>query len=149
MNKFIARYNGEVVGTRRSPRPYKFAIIAQDDEAAERDAAYNYVPTQIDKANWQYHETRARMQPGDHYPGYNFTVNAKDVAEARKQIEHGWDGFIDRERNRRIGYFETKKAETGFRPFVAAWSLTHPNAVKAARKFRRVLEIVPVETSTN
>jgi len=149
VNRFVARYKGEIVGTRRSPRPYKFAIVVQDDEEAERDAAYNYMPTQIDRANWEYHTTRAAMQPGQYYPGYNFVVSAKDVAEARRQIADGWDGFVARERDRRVGYFEKKKAATGFRPFVAGWSMSHSNAVKGAKRFRRVLEIVPVEPSTN
>jgi len=144
--KYTATYNGVVVGTRKSPRPYQFAVVVQSDEAAARAYAYDYKPTDTDHKNFVYHSNNAQCQPGDTYPerNYKFTVDAMMIAEGKRMIAGGWEGYVAICRARAIENFEAHKANGGFEPGVYGWSMSRRNVEKmAAQAGSRVLAIVP------
>ena len=147
--KYTATYNGAVVGTRKSPRPYQFAVIMQNDEGYARARAYEYEPTDTDRRNFDYHSNNAKAQPGDLYPGpgYRFTITEKMVAEGQQMIVGGWEGYVAKCRAREIENFEARKAEGHYEVGVYGWSMSRKNAEKMAAQVkgwgRQLLGIVP------
>jgi len=142
--KYVARYEGQIVGTRKSPRPYAFAIVMQDNEQVERDAAYGFTGKggRGDlQDEFEYATNCASAQPGESYgkfkPGYSFPITAEMIAKGRAEIEGGWEGYVARKRAAHVASFEKKLAGGGFKPYVCAWSMTRHNAEKAAANPRR------------
>lgn len=173
--KYVARFNGAIVGTRKSHRPYQFAVVAQCDEAHARAAAYGYTATDLDRRNFDYAvsivacegqfiEPRAGesdlRKPSDagqvrkawrtgrtYVAGYS----AEEIAHAKADIEGGFDAHVARLKAEMIKRFERRKAEGGFQPFVSGWSMSRRNVEKMAASCRgaavKVLAIVPAEVA--
>ena len=53
--KFIAHYQGQLVGIRTSDRPYQFAIVTLYDEDRARRYAYDYKADSTDRKNFAYY----------------------------------------------------------------------------------------------
>jgi hypothetical protein len=132
---YTATWEGKIVGTRKSPRPYKYAIIVQRDQEADRKYAYEFVPA--NKGSFDYYVQIATATPGVSLrpKGWNFdtSYDAGQIEEAKKHIEGGWEGFAARERQQKINRFEALLAKGGYEPFVHGWSQSLVNAAKAAR----------------
>jgi hypothetical protein len=149
--KHFARYQGAIVGMRRSPRPYKFAVVGHGNEAVDHDYAYNYKPTSVDRQNFDYNARNALRTPGEPYIhptlGPINTWKAKEIDEAKERSAGGWNAYVERERQRKIGYFEEAKTNGKYKPHVLGWSMSAHNAEKMSRTFHGCIidAIVPVE----
>lgn len=148
--KYSATYQGKIVGTRKSPRPYQFAIIAQHDEQAARERAYGYKPTDRDESNLAWLTELAAFEADvPVWPrGWNFSTkfSVKQIGDAKAKIAGGRDAFLASCCEREIRNFEEYLADGHFAPHVAAWSMSRANAEKAARRVTgNVLAIVPAE----
>lgn len=133
MTKFVAYWEGKLVGTRKSDRPYTHAVVVQDDEAAARKHAYEYQPTKTDRSNFAYYQEIDRL--GEQHPHYGVTSwrtepDRAGIAEARAHLVGGFEGYVERIRQEQIGYFERAKKSGGFEPRVAGWSMSARNAEK-------------------
>jgi hypothetical protein len=153
--KFVARYAGKIVGTRRSPRPYTHAVITQAVEEYARAAAYDWQPADSDKSNFEWLTFKATCTAGAEVlpPGWKFSTkfSADEIESARAEIAGDWASYVTRTRARKIAFFEQRKAEGAFEPAVGGWSMSGHNAAKMAASFKhpgvRFLAIVPAEVS--
>lgn len=149
--KYTATYNGKVVGTRKSPRPYLFAIIVQSLEEVARLHAYRFEPTETDLLNFNWYTEGATATVGkSKFPDIKGSVwSAEDIEKGKREIEGGWDAYVARLRASAIENFERRKAAGHFEPNVHGWSMSLRNAEKmaasAAHPSRTVLCIVPAE----
>lgn len=147
--KFIARYEGKIVGTRKSPRPYLFAVVVKDNEEFARERAYGFTGGETERKNFVYYTNNANAAaPGVIYPGERFKITAEMIAEGREKIAGGFDGYIAGLRELQIARFK----EMNFEPGVFGWSMSRANAEKMAAGAgkwpgRIVLAIVPAETA--
>jgi hypothetical protein len=145
---FTATYEGKIVGTRRSPRPYQFAIVVLQDEAADRKRAYEYQATKMDHSNFAYYQEIDRL--GENHPHYckcswRDEPDLEGIARARQLIEGGFDMYVARLREKAIENFEVSRAAGCYEPHVYAWSMSEKNARKAASSSPyKVLAVVPV-----
>jgi len=150
---FTASYNGKIVGTRRSPRPYAFAVVVQYSEADGRRAAYEYQATDLDRSNWKYAVDKSKAQAGvpyNHGPSRGdprpiiLTHGPKAIAEAQQVVAAGWDAYVAAHRARQITWFEERLAKGYYEPKVHGWSMSAANAQKMANTVGSVLlAIVP------
>jgi hypothetical protein len=151
---YTATYNGKIVGTRKSPRAYQFAIVIQRDVEAARKAAYEFQPTATDRENFEYEARIANAAPGapiNHGNRHNHphgdivlkhTVDQIDRAKAA--IVGGWEGYVARKRDIRIEWFQSALAKGDFEPQVHGWSMSARNAQKMANAVgTTLLAIVP------
>jgi hypothetical protein len=115
-----------------------------------RDRAYDYLPTAVDRSNFDYYTRVAALAPGQPVTvdgshlrhGYS----EAEIDAARVKVKGGHEAYITCVRKQRISWFETAKLEGRFEPRVLAQSMTRHNAAKAARGFgTRVLAIVEAE----
>jgi hypothetical protein len=138
---YLARWDGEIVGTRKSPRPYTHAVICQwDREAAKRDLDA-WQPSKTDRSNWDYYVKIAAGN--DPHPEYR---TAADLAKIRATVGAGWEANVERLRDDAVRRFGLNDAK----PYVAGWSMSAGNAAKMAADKARyrhqiVLGIVPAE----
>lgn len=150
--EYVARWNGVVIGTRSSPRPYQFAVVCQFHEDKARAVAYDYVATETDRKNFAYYSAivaqgveHPHVRPERWRPNPVLEV----LERAKGQIDGGFDAYIARLREHAIKNFEARKAEGFFGPRVSGWSMSRPNAEKMAASCRSswqaVLGIVPAE----
>lgn len=144
--KYVARYEGKIVGTRKSPRPYEYAVIVRSIEAYAREKAYGYTATDTDRANFHYFGEL--VAAGESHPHYRY--NKGDENHWRAAVEGGFDAYIAGLRATEIERFEEHRAAGGFEPRVLGWSMSRHNAEKMAASARHpgreVLAIVPAET---
>ncbi|UEM08258.1 hypothetical protein J4G43_025895 [Bradyrhizobium barranii subsp. barranii] len=150
--KFNATYQGKIIGTRKSPRPYQFAIVAQHDEQAARASAFDYQPTRTDRANFEWDTFKATCSPGATVtpPGWNnaTTFSRAEIEASQDRIAGDWSAYAERCRQRAIENFEHYLKTGHFEPHVAAWSMSRANAEKASRRVTgRLLAIVSVEAA--
>jgi hypothetical protein len=148
--KFVARYEGKIVGTRKSPRPYAFAIVAKHNEAAEREAAYGRKTTKTDAGNFDYYiKCATGTYNGTFGDGRSFTskVEGKTLERALAVVALGYEGYIADLKARAIADFEERLAKGHFEPGVFGWSMSRANADKLAKQVAPILlAIVPAET---
>ena len=150
-NKFIARWDGKIVGKRTSQnRTYTHAIVIQYDEEKARKAAYAYVVTEQDRKNYDYYVGRAAAGAKHEYFKWNTPeMIAKELAGFAAHIEGGFDGYVARLKAGEIAHFERRKADGYYEPRVAAWAgrldLAHKEA-NNARWRNCFLGIVEAET---
>lgn len=148
---YTATYNGKVVGTRKSPRPYLYAIVVQNLEEVARLHAYRYEPTKTDRSNFDWRAKCAAATVGEAKFSdiKGSTWEAEEIARAKETIEGGWDAYVSRLRYDAIARFEAAKASGHFEPHVFGWSMSSHNAkgmaATAAHPSRTVLGIVPAE----
>lgn len=147
--KFTASYNGKIIDTRRSPRPYKFAIVVQYSREASRKAAHEYALTKTDRSNFEYETQVAAFQPGvsgtikGDRP-FTTSYTAEAIARAQEMVAGGIDGYLAILRKRAIERFEAMDAKGHFEPKVHGWSMSEGNAQKMANAVSGVLlAIVP------
>lgn len=149
--KYTATYNGKIVGTRKSPRPYLYAVVVQPLEEVARLYAYHYEPTKTDRSNFDWRAKGAAATVGEaKFPNINgSTWAAEEIARAKETIEGGWDAYVSRLRYDAIARFEAAKASGHFEPYVFGWSMSCHNAkgmaATAVHPSRAVLGIVPAE----
>lgn len=134
--KYVARHAGQIVGTRKSPRPYAFAVVVQADEEAARRRAYDYVATDADRSNFEWLGLKAAQAPGVPVrpAGWRFETkfDAEEIAEAQNLTAYGFEGYVAHLRERAIANFEQRRAKGAFLPGVYGWSMSAPNAQKMA-----------------
>jgi hypothetical protein len=149
--KFIARYEGKVVGTRKSPRPYAFAIVAKHNIETERKAAYEYTATESDKSNFDYYtECATGAYNGTFNDGRKYTskIEGNELARAVAIRDLGYAGYAAKLKADRIERFEERVAKGAFEPAVFGWSMSRVNADKLAKQVAPVLlAIVPAEAA--
>jgi hypothetical protein len=138
--KFIAHYNGKIVGTRTSQnRIYTHAVVGQLDEAYARDKAYNH---QALHSNFDYHLDIANSAP-DRFR------SQQSIDRAIAIVAGGWEAYQTTEREQWIKLFEDRKAKGDFEPSVWSWAGSLALANKAARGWdspaRKLLAVVPAE----
>lgn len=137
--KFTASFEGKIVGTRRSPRPYLFAIVVQWNAESHRADAYGYKATATDRSNFDYYSKCATGTYTDTFrTGKTFTnkIEGAELAAAQAKIEGGFDAYVARLRAEAIERFEASLKGGYFEPGVVAWSMSSVNAEKTANKFR-------------
>lgn len=151
--KFVARYEGEIIGTRRSPRPYTHAVITQDDEETARQAAHLWTPSELDKRDFEWETFKASCTVGVEVrpAGWNFSTRfkAEEIEASRERIAGDWPAYVARRKAWRIKCFEDSLAAGRFKPRVFGWSMSERNAQKMASGVNgmRVLAIVPAEVA--
>lgn len=134
--KYIARLNGETVGTRSSDRVYTNAVVIQRSEAAARKAAYEYRSTTSDSSNFEYISIIAQGRSP-----YDFNKTEKATSDAKAQVEGGFDAYVRRLRERAIASFERYLADGHFTPVAATWCGRPNLAQKEAAKYRSAVNI--------
>lgn len=136
---YTATYNGQVIGTRKSPRAYAFAVIYQRDEVRAR----TYASRPADKTDRSNFEFYTAVSTG-FWNGRE--RNADEVAEAKTRIEGGFESYVARERAAELAQLEKSIAAGEFQPKVFGWSMS-ARAVKGmesqAARFGRYLATVP------
>jgi hypothetical protein len=117
---------------RRSPRIYTHAVIARGNVERQRKEAHEYVPSRID-FDWYAGIAATGKWRFRHLE--DVVADAKLLADAKANVEGGWDGYVARERQRRIDNFERAlaKGEYGWR--AVRWSQSARAVQKAAQDF--------------
>jgi hypothetical protein len=173
MTKYVAKFEGQIVGKRKSDRVYTHAIVGIWDIEAARDRVYNYAGDETEKSNFRYYtkiaacagqifevrswekdvvgQTTHKGNPGQ--PPHHLSHTAEDIARAKADIANGWEGYVAALRQHKIERFE-ESAAVGAKPFVIAWAgrpdLAEKRALTAANdhaKYRNtiLLGVVPAE----
>lgn len=151
--KYVARYNGEIVGTRTTAsRTYTHAVVAQWNEAESRAAAYGYKATETDRKNFNFYSFIAQQEPGKICtpPGWRMTTTftAEEITKDKALVDGGFDAYAERQRQRNIEWFELRLSEGYFKPFVATWCGRLDLAQKEySRRGAYALAIVPAEVA--
>lgn len=147
--KFVARWEGKIVGTRTSPRPYTHAVIVRGVQEYYRKKAYEYVATDCDKSNFKYYGEVVAGLRDSKYDSAEQT--AKNRADAAANIEGGFEAYIGRLRQTEIDRYEERVKNGGFMPCVRGWSMSAANAQKMANSnngpWVEVLGIVKAEVA--
>lgn len=173
MTKYIAKFEGKVVGKRKSHRTYTHAIVVQADADKARDRAYNFVPNnKHDRGEFDYYckivacegkfieptgtmwDGRRKDDVGQQLNNWNdgreyvSGYDAKAMADAKKKTADGWDGYVAYLRAEAIARFEQQFANGGFEPRVEAWAgrpdLAQKEASRIAKHYAKVW-VVPAE----
>lgn len=71
--------------TRRSPRTYTHAVVADYDHASALASSLKFTDWQA-KDGWDYYANVAKKNAGDLMPSGNYPYNAADIADARAFI---------------------------------------------------------------
>lgn len=149
---YTAFLDGKLVGKRSTAgRTYSHAYVIQWDREAHRSAAYGYVATDSDRKNFAYYTFVAAQGPklACRPPGWKFdaSYSEREIAEARRIIEGGYEAYVDRLRQKQIDHYKEDVARDRFEPHVAGWASRRDLAEKAARQFCsrgcRIVAIVP------
>jgi hypothetical protein len=150
--KYIARYDGKIVGTRKTERTYQFAVVTQISEARARDYAYNYKATSSDRDDHNYYGKVVSVGVGgiwDTDRGWTYTVDQRQFDDCSATWFGGdFDAYVAWLRERAIKDFEARLADGAFEPAIAGWCGRRDLAQKLAAeqsKHRTVLAIVPAE----
>jgi hypothetical protein len=145
---YTATYNGQVVGTRKSPRVYLFAVVYQRDEAKSR-AFITRPADKTDRANFEYYVKCATgTYVGTFANGKTFTTEIKgdELARAQAHIVGGFEAYVARIRADSLAAHEAAVANGDFEPCVFGWSMS-ARAVKGmeaqAAKAGHYLATVP------
>jgi hypothetical protein len=148
--KYIARYNGKIVGKRTSQnRTYTHAWVIQYDETAARDAAYNYKASHHDRPSYDY-ECEIAAQGIDHWAvkveAWRPVPDYKRIEQAKEAIEGGFEGYVARQRVLAITWFERNLKNGHYEPHVGGWASRLDLARKAsASRGGHLVAIVPAE----
>lgn len=132
---FIARWKGEIVGTRKSDRDYKVAVITQRNEEMARADAYDRSPTKRDVSDFEWFSFVARCSPlqpstfKNHSYALGFTE--EEIGRAKARVAGGIEGYVERRVARDIDAFEAMLKRGCFNPEVARWSLSESAARRA------------------
>jgi hypothetical protein len=144
--KFLARYNGEIVGTRTSQSmAYTHAIVVIIDAAAVNAAAASWTKADQKDAVWSFNHKTNTANGGNLYTYETDAERAERVAKAKAEIEGGLDAFIERAKAYKL---ETRRYKGEPKPLVRSWSQSARNAEKASRslyQYDRLLAVVEAE----
>jgi hypothetical protein len=140
---YIAKLDGNIIGTRSSERTYTHAVIIQWSEESfrERDHSVAYAQQCNSKKNFEYYCGIAANGVEGEMAKYKFT----SLEEATRRVEHakeiaalGYEGWVEQERMENIAEFEAKVARGGF------WNGRRDLAEKEAAKYRGRADIANV-----
>jgi hypothetical protein len=146
---YIAKLDGNIIGTRSSERTYTHAVIIQWSEESfrERDHSVAYAQQCNSKKNFEYYCGIAAHGIEGEMAQYKYT----SLEEATRRVEHakeiaalGYEGWVEQERMENIAEFEAKVARGGFTPAVLCWNGRRDLAEKEAAKYRGRADIANV-----
>lgn len=144
--KYIARLDGTIVGTRTTKdRTYTHAVVVQLSEDWARDKAYNYVPNDTDRSNFEYYVKIAEGRS-------SFAQTTENVLKASALIDGGFDAYVERIREAAIARFEAEVKRGKYEPEAVTWcsrlDLAHKQRAGLAGAWVKEIWIVPAEEVT-
>lgn len=126
---------------RRSPRIYTHAVIARVNIERQRKEAHAYVPSRID---FDWYAGIARTGKWE-FRGDMIPAEPKLIAEATAHVVGGWEGYVARERQRKIDIFERALAKGEFGWRAERWSQTARAAMNGKREFESQPHLIDVQ----
>lgn len=157
---YIAKFNGEIVGTRQTERTYAYAVVVIADQEfdAKRAASVEYAREHCNKKDFVYYCAIANDGVDAEQERYKYTSREeieRRVAEAAAIRDMGYDAWVEQRRLHHIAQHEQSVAKGRFKPAVATWCSRLDLALKEASVRRKpaywgrytTVEIVPAEVS--
>ena len=142
MTNYVAKLEGQIVGTRKSDRTYTHAVIIQYSEEWHRERAHSvaYAQYHNSKSNFDYYsEIAARGVEGELAQWRRMSRETAD-----RIVAMGYDAWVEGRRLENIKQHEASVANGGFKPAVLCWNGRRDLADKEAAKRRAVASIAQV-----
>jgi len=136
---YVAKLDGEIIGTRSSPRVYTHAVIIQYSEQHYRDEAYTFNADKQDRKNFDHYVQQAAGKSP-----YDWCRTPEKIAEAQADVEGGFDAYCARLRQRQIDSFEAGLKAGGYTPGIVGWCGRRDLAEKLANQYRGQARVAKV-----
>lgn len=127
------------VGTRKSPRAYTHAVVAEINYIVKLSRAL-LADNKNERDNFQFYATCAGMTVGDIYPGFKFGINQDLIQRGQELIAKYGSDFATFRANKNIEIARKIEAEAAADKgvvHVLQWSQSERNAVKAAQTWAK------------
>lgn len=136
---YVAKHNGEIVGTRSSARTYTHAVVIQHNEAWYRERAHSvaYAKQHHSQSNFAYYQRIAASGVEGEMAEYKYTPRAdieRRVREAEHIVAMGYDAWVAERLAENIAQHAKNVDNGGFAPAVVTWCGRPDLASKEAAK---------------